>query len=70
MGGSVLFQDAFRDRLDIIRPSRADFEACTRAHPVQLSLTPRVRDVVSRLHQRGTPVFLVSGGMREVIIAG
>jgi phosphoserine phosphatase len=66
MGGSVLFQDAFRDRLDIIRPSRADFESCIRAHPVALS--PRVRDVVARLHRRGTPVFLVSGGMREVVV--
>lgn len=65
MGGSVLFQDAFRDRLSIIQPSRADFEACLRAHPV--SLSPRVGDVIARLHGRGTPVFLVSGGMRDVM---
>ena len=64
MGGQVLFQDALAARLELIKPSKADIEACLAKHP--LKLTEGVRKVVELLHARGTPVYLVSGGFRQV----
>lgn len=37
MGGSVLFQDALKGRLDLIKPSRADIQNCLLRHPATLS---------------------------------
>ena len=64
MGGEVLFQDALAARLELIKPSRADVESCLKKHP--LALTKGVQKVVELLHARGTPVYLVSGGFRQV----
>jgi phosphoserine phosphatase len=64
MGGQVLFQDALAARLQLIKPSRADVDACLKKHP--LKLTEGIRKVVEILHARGTPVYLVSGGFRQV----
>lgn len=64
MGGQVLFQDALAARLQLIKPSKADVDACLKKHP--LKLTEGIRKVVEILHARGTPVYLVSGGFRQV----
>jgi phosphoserine phosphatase len=64
MGGQVLFQDALAARLELIKPSKADVEACLKKHP--LRLTKGLQKVVEILHARGTPVYLVSGGFRQV----
>ena len=64
MGGQVLFQDALAARLDLIKPTRADIDACLTKHP--LKLTKGVQKVVELLHARGTFVYLVSGGFRQV----
>ncbi|CAM9804397.1 unnamed protein product, partial [Choristocarpus tenellus] len=37
MGGSMLFQDALKARLDIMQPSQAVVERCLKEHPPQLS---------------------------------
>ena len=37
MGGTVLFQDALKDRLDIIKPSRQDIDACMLKHPLKFT---------------------------------
>ena len=63
MGGSALFEDTFRDRLQLIKPSVHDIDRCLAAHPFQTS--PGVAEVVERLHERGTIVYLVSGGLRQ-----
>ncbi|CAM9680399.1 unnamed protein product, partial [Discosporangium mesarthrocarpum] len=62
MGGSMLFQDALKARLDIIRPSRQAVQRCLKERPPQL--TPGVKEFVSLLKARGTDVYLVSGGFR------
>jgi hypothetical protein len=64
MGGSALFEDTFRDRLHLIQPSAQDIDRCLAAHPFEVS--PGVAEVVERLHARGTIVYLVSGGLRQV----
>jgi len=65
MGGQVLFQDALAARLELIKPSASDVKRCLEKNPPRL--TPGVREVVEALHARGTPVYLVSGGFRQMI---
>lgn len=64
MGGQVLFQDALAARLELIKPSRGDVDNCLKKHP--LKLTPGVKDFIGKLHGKGIPVYLVSGGFRQV----
>ena len=66
MGGAVPFQDALRERLALIRPSRDLIERCLRAHPPQL--TPGIASLIAALHARGTAVYLVSGGFEPMIL--
>lgn len=66
MGGAVPFEDALRARLALIRPSRGLIDACLGAHPPRL--TPGVADLIAALTARGTHVYLVSGGFREMIL--
>lgn len=65
MGGTMLFQDALKARLDLIRPSAADVAQCLAAHPP--SLSPGVANLVDALHAKGAHVYLVSGGFRLMI---
>lgn len=64
MGGSVPFDVALKSRLDIIKPSKKDFEDCLRNHPFKF--TPGVEDLIAYLQERKVSVFLVSGGFRQV----
>mmetsp|Transcript_18444 Transcript_18444/g.51661 ORF Transcript_18444/g.51661 Transcript_18444/m.51661 type:complete len:92 (+) Transcript_18444:735-1010(+) len=65
MGGNVSFQDALKQRLDIMQVSRQQMQAFLDSHPPQLS--PGIEDLVAALHTRGKKVFLVSGGFRQII---
>ena len=65
MGGSVPFHDALEARLELFKPSLSDIESCNTHHP--LELTPGVADLISRLHDCGADVYLVSGGFRQMI---
>ena len=65
MGGSVKFEDALADRLKIIQPSNEDVRNCLREHPFRL--TKGIKQLVDALHSKGTHVYLVSGGFRQMI---
>jgi phosphoserine phosphatase len=65
MGGTMLFQDALKGRLDLIQPSRGDLDTFMASS--KLRLTDKVANVVAALHARGTLVYLVSGGFRQMI---
>jgi len=65
MGGAVPFEFALSQRLSLIRPSRAMVSKCLKAHPPRL--TPGISELIRRLHGRGTHVYLVSGGFRQMI---
>jgi phosphoserine phosphatase len=67
MGGSVPFREALRARLALIAPTRASLAAFLAAHPPAAQLSPGVARLVAALHARGTHVFLVSGGFRQMI---
>jgi phosphoserine phosphatase len=65
MGGDVKFEDALEARLKLIEPSTRDVAACLAAHP------PRLVDdaaaLIRSLTARGTAVYVVSGGLRNMI---
>ncbi len=65
MNGTVLFQDAIKARLDLIQPSKEDIKQLLATRPLQL--TNGVDEVIRLLHARGTHVYLVSGGFRQVL---
>lgn len=65
MGGTVKFQDALAARLKLIQPSKEDVRKCLEKHPFRL--TKGVKQLVDALHARGTHVYLISGGFRQMI---
>ncbi|XP_071398877.1 phosphoserine phosphatase-like [Centroberyx affinis] len=65
MGGSVTFRTALSERLSIIRCSREQVNKLITDHPPHL--TPGIKELVDRLHQRGVKVFLISGGFRCIV---
>ena len=65
MGGSTKFEDALAARLGLMKPSRAQIEEFIAKNPPKLS--PGIPELVQELQDRGTKVFLVSGGFRAVI---
>jgi len=65
MGGSVPFRKSLESRLAIIKPSAQNVSDVKAAHPVQL--TQGVREMLARVRSRGTEVYLVSGGFRQMI---
>jgi phosphoserine phosphatase len=65
MDGNVKFEDALAARLDIIKPSRKNFDECHEIHPPRLS--PGVKELIDALHAAGKDVYLVSGGFRLMI---
>lgn len=65
MGGNVLFQDALRRRLNVMKPSASDIENFNTEHPHVLS--PGISELIKVLEDKGILLFLVSGGFRQVI---
>lgn len=65
MGGTVLFQDALRDRLGVMKPSASDIKKYLASHPPLIS--PGINELLSTLRKQGKDVFLVSGGFRQII---
>ena len=65
MSGGVKFQDALAARLALIEPSKQSIEDCLTNHPLKLS--PGVDELITSLQDRGTSVYLVSGGFRIMI---
>ncbi|MED6288888.1 hypothetical protein CHARACLAT_030827 [Characodon lateralis] len=65
MGGSMTFKKALTERLSIIRCSREQVNKLITDHPPQL--TPGIKELVDRLHERNIKVFLISGGFRCIV---
>ena len=65
MGGTVLFQDALRDRLAVMKPSLADIDRFLASHPPLISAG--IPELLHTLKSQGKEVFLVSGGFRQII---
>ena len=65
MGGTTLFQNALKARLDLIKPSIKNLENIQKEHPLQF--TPRLKELIEILHKKGKNIYLVSGGFRQMI---
>lgn len=65
MGGSVPFEVALGQRLDLLQPTRQQLHDFIEAEPPRL--TAGVADLIKALHSRGTPVHLISGGFTDII---
>lgn len=65
MNGNVTFQEALAARLDIIQPSSQSITKFNEIHKPHL--TPGIRELVDALKKRDVAVYLVSGGLREII---
>jgi len=65
MGGNMSFKEALRLRLNIIRPSSKSIDQFNKHQRAQL--TSGIQELICLLHQRGVPVYLVSGGFRLLI---
>ena len=65
MGGTTLFQNALKARLDLIKPSIENLENIQKEHPLQF--TPRLEELIEILHKKRKNIYLVSGGFRQMI---
>jgi len=65
MRGGLTFRDALEKRLNMIQPSTTMLNNYLLSHPPYL--TPGVEELITELHDRAIPVYLVSGGFREII---
>uniref|UniRef100_H2Z6U5 Phosphoserine phosphatase n=1 Tax=Ciona savignyi TaxID=51511 RepID=H2Z6U5_CIOSA len=63
--GQCHFRESFQSRLDIVCPSFQTMKSFVDGHPVNLS--PGLEPLVKKLQARGCAVYLVSGGMLEII---
>lgn len=65
MSGNVPFHVALEERLKLFTPSKQQIAACNAKHT--LTLTPKIKDLISTLHGLKKEVFFVSGGFRQMI---
>ncbi|XP_046840908.1 phosphoserine phosphatase-like [Xenia sp. Carnegie-2017] len=64
MGGNIRFRTALETRLNMCSPTLEQLERCKKERP--LTLTEGVRDLIAYLHMEKIPVFLISGGFRQL----
>ncbi|XP_060594222.1 phosphoserine phosphatase-like [Ruditapes philippinarum] len=65
MGGSMRFRTALEKRLDIIQPTMDQVTKFRETQSIRFS--DGLEELVKLLHERGTKVYLVSGGFRSII---
>ncbi|CAL5441890.1 unnamed protein product [Camellia sinensis] len=65
MGGSVPFEEALAARLSLFNPSLSQVQDFLAQHPPRIS--PGIDELVKKLKAKGTAVYLVSGGFRQMI---
>ncbi|CAD6205637.1 GSCOCG00009941001-RA-CDS [Cotesia congregata] len=65
MQGNMTFQQSLTVRLNIIRPSLEQIKQFIKIHPPKL--TPGIKELVDKLHEKNKKVFLISGGFRCLI---
>lgn len=65
MRGGLSFKEALSKRLNIIQPTVFVMQKYLKTHPP--SLTAGIRELISVLHEKDIPVYLVSGGFDTLI---
>ena len=65
MEGSTRFQDALKERLELLEPSEQKILSCLKDHPFQIS--PGIDTLIEALNEAKIDVYFVSGGFRIMI---
>jgi phosphoserine phosphatase len=65
MGGEISLEAVYGERLDLIRPTRAEMDALGREYTRVIA--PDAADVIHELGSAGVRVHLISGGFRRAI---
>jgi phosphoserine phosphatase len=65
MSGSVPFEEALAARLSLFNPSLSQLQDFLDKRPPRIS--PRIDELVKKLKDNGTDVYLISGGFRQMI---
>lgn len=65
MSGSVPFEEALAARLSLFNPSLRQVQDFLETRPPKIS--PGIAELVSKLKNNGTNVYLISGGFRQMI---
>ena len=68
MEGSMPLEEALRRRLEILDVTPSDLARFHEAHPAEGRLTPGAKELIGALTERGTRVYLISGGFRELAL--
>jgi glycerol-3-phosphate dehydrogenase (NAD+) len=68
MEGTMPLEEALRRRLEILDVTPSDLARFHEAFPAKQRLTPGAKELISALTERGTKVFLISGGFRELAL--
>lgn len=66
MDGAIPLDAVYGERLDLVRPSRADVEALADAYAA--AVAPGAPRALAALMARGVRIVLVSGGIRDAIV--
>lgn len=66
MEGKIPLEEVYAQRLDLLRPTRAELEEVGRIY--RRSLTPQASEVVGALQLAGVEVFIVSGGLKAAVL--
>ncbi|SCA62652.1 Uncharacterized protein SCG7109_AC_00060 [Chlamydiales bacterium SCGC AG-110-M15] len=67
MSGDIPFSEAIKKRLDLLPPTLSDVMSfAEKAHEY---LTPGIDTLIRELHAKGVEVWLISGGLLEVLLA-
>jgi len=66
MDGKIPLEEVYAQRLELLRPTRAELEEVGRIY--RRSLTPQAVEVVAALQLAGVEVFIVSGGLKVAVL--
>ncbi len=66
MEGSILLEDIYQKRLDVIRPQQSDINWLSKIYVDKL--VEGALDVINKLHNLGKDIHIISGGLRQAVL--
>lgn len=66
MEGALPLEQVYAERLELLRPTRAELDEVGRIY--KRTLVPQAAEVVAALHAAGVEVFIVSGGLKVAVL--
>lgn len=66
MDGQIPLEQVYAERLELLRPTRAELAEVGRIY--RRTLVPQAAEVVAALHAAGVEVFIVSGGLKSAVL--